>query len=203
MNCARSAGYLLFVGALAVLPSCDGGDETTSSGGGVTAIANSDDAEFFLQSMIEGVVQRNVLLNLDTETPNGTVVSGSLGGSATVSGTARYISGQSCGMDCVESHHETELTIVFDDFSVMSNDNTQARVSGEISYTDDTWSRQSGMNYSSGGWVGGSGSNVHGRFVVDGDWGLDDVVSFTFSAYKGDLYSMTGDVSCSNGTYYF
>ena len=90
-------------------------------------------------------------------------------------------------------------SMVFTKYRVMSNDNTESTVSGTVHYTDNTWSRQSGLGHSSGGKIETDGSGVDYKAVFDNS-GYQD--KFSFSASGATLYSFSGWCIPKNGIRY-
>jgi hypothetical protein len=132
-----------------------------------------------------------------------TVVSG-LSGSATVSGIETYIVGASCGTDCVTSSRNINITVVFNGYKVKSSDNTTTTITGTVTYADDTWSRQSGLSYSSGGSVRISSKSTVNVDVAEtsGSFAYSDAI--TFYASDSNASYVKGWCIAKNGiTYYF
>ncbi len=197
-NCSRLLS-LACIALLAVFFGCD----SSGDGGGdanIEAITSEGSAEFVVEDLSEGVAYNCVVSEIDHGTHSGTVVAGG-SGTAAVTGDSTYTSGISCGSDCVRSETDTDLTIVYNNFTCMTADNTEATISGTVTYTDNTWSSQSGFSYSSGGSVAIEGSNVAYRVVdVDGSWGYSDTI--TFSATGNSAAYLSGWCQPSNGTVY-
>ncbi|MBN2213432.1 MAG: hypothetical protein JW723_04245 [Bacteroidales bacterium] len=150
-------------------------------------VTDGYDAEYLIRHIAEGVIDA-VLDDLSHGTYSGTIVNG-ISGNASVSGDYYYTSGIDCGTDCVRSEKDIDLTVVFSNYKVMSCDNCEATITGTVYYTDNTWSRQSGLSYSSGGRITVEGEDVAFKEVYDGSWGYSDVISFYASRSPGDSFS--------------
>lgn len=150
-------------------------------------ITDGYDAEFLIRHIAEGVMDA-VLDDLSHGTYSGTRVYG-ISGDAVVSGDYYFTSGIDCGTDCVRSERDIDLTVVFSNYKAMSCDNCEATITGTVYYTDNTWSRQSGLSYSSGGTISVAGEDVIFKEVYDGSWGYSDVISFYASRSSGSSFS--------------
>lgn len=195
---------ILFAALLTVsLTGCPEEDDWDEGGGrGIEPITSGSAGQFVVRQLADGAIEKNINAALANGTYDGTVVNG-MSGTATVDGHYHYDRGMSCGTDCVRSVHDASMTIVFDRFRVTTSDNSEITVSGTVAYTNTTWSRQSGLSYSSGGKVRVSGSNVDCTWIVDSDgdrWGYSDTISFDAS---GDSAAyVNGSISASNGSTY-
>lgn len=177
---------IMFFVLAALSAGCE--KDKNSEDSNLDPITNKYDAEDLIRHIADGVMN-TVLDDLSHGTYTGTTVFG-ISGTASVSGDYYYYSGISCGTDCVRSETEIDLTIVFDNYHVMSCDNCEATISGTVSFTNNKWSRQSGLGYSSGGSITVSGQNVAFKEVYNGNRGYSDVISF--SAAGSDIYSISG-----------
>ena len=144
-------------------------------------ITNAAEAAFAVQGVASAI--DDVLGNLAHGTYTNEVVSG-VSGTASVAGEKYYYSGVDCGYDCVRSYNDTAIEIVFADYKAVycDYDTCATTLSGTVTYTDDTWSRQQGSYYTSGGSVVMAGSDVSCYTVVSpgyiADWGYQDTISF-------------------------
>jgi hypothetical protein len=185
---ARKMNFLpLFVFCLlvSIFSGCEKDNDSEDSN--LDPIADGYDAEFLIRHIAEGLMDA-VLDNLSHGTYNGTIVYG-ISGEASVYGDYYYTSGIDCGTDCVRSERDIDLTVSFSNYKVMSCDNCEATITGTVYYTDNTWSRQSGLSYSSGGTISVAGENVKFKEVYDDSWGYSDVITFYASRYSGSSFS--------------
>lgn len=210
MNTGALSGVSMAL-VLALLTACgpsdDGWDPSDPLVTGcypIGPISDSHDADSFVRWLVFYTARDNVRSGLLNGTYVNSTVAGTLGGSATLSGTVSYMSGIDCGPMCVRSENHTNLHIVFNNFQVMCQNNVRATVNGAMDYADDTWNQQSGMGYTSGGALDAQGTNVSCSFVNtdDEECGFyEDTISFDVSAPKGDMYGMEGWVAGTSGTY--
>jgi hypothetical protein len=170
----------------------------TGSDSSLQSITHDYDAEFIIGNLISGVLYNNVVAKITQGNHSGTSVEG-LSGNVRVTGKFNFSSGINCGTDCVKSESDIDLTMVFTKYRVMSNDNTESTISGTVHYTDNTWSRQSGLGHSSGGTIEADGSGVDYKAVFDNS-GYQD--KFSFSASGATLYSFSGWCIPKNGIRY-
>lgn len=204
MKVTRNAMSLVSMIALGgVLAGC-GGAPGGSAGGGttVTGVTSAGAAQFVVTDLASRAIGQNLLQGLTLNTsPSGQVVAGTLGGSATVSGTFDFTS-SSCGSNCVTNSDAVDLTMVFTHYTVMTASNTKATVDGTVSYSDHTWSEQSNTSFYSGGSMSLTGSGVHYRVVdVGGYWGYDDTLAFNVSGPSPD--TLSGQCASGSGTFTF
>ena len=191
----------LFV-CMLTLSGCGGGGGGGEGGGGSGAapISSSSNARFVVRDIADGVINRNLLPSLSNGSHTQTLVSG-LSGTATVSGTETYSVGQSCGTNCVRTSANVSITIVFSSYAVMSANNTRTTLTGTVTYTDYTWSQQSGLSYSSGGSVSVGGNGVSYHIVeTSGSFAYSDTITFDASG-SGPAY-VNGWCRPGNGTTY-
>jgi hypothetical protein len=184
---------------LILLSAAECSDENkTSSDSKLKSIEEDYDAEFMVTEIADGIIDPNVLSALSRGSYTGKVVSG-LSGTATVSGLVDYSSHVSCGSDCVKSETDINLTIVFDEYRVMSCTNCESVITGTVNYINNLWSRQSGLYYSSGGLIYLEGTDVALKIMIDeGSWGYDDIINFDASGSS----SMSGWCKASDGNTY-
>lgn len=155
------------------------GDNGDGENANIDPISTSGSAEFVVKDIANGIVVNNILDRLDHGTFEGTELAGN-SGNAAVSGKYEYNGNLSCGSDCTKSETDIRLTIVLDAFEVMTASNTEAKVGGTITYTDDRWSRQVVYSYASGGGVTIEGTDIDYRVVdIDGSWGYKDRITFS------------------------
>ncbi len=148
MSTTKRYVCLLVLCQPALLAACGGEEEEGSPSESVTSIKSSAAAKDVARDIV--AVSLEVRKGLSNGSYGGTIVSGK-SGSAIVSGTVSYQSGISCGSDCVQSGNNTSLVIAFNRCAVNTASNTTTTISGTINFADTTYSRQSGLSYSSGG----------------------------------------------------
>lgn len=190
--------FCLFLGFLLVLSTACKKENESSN---IQAITDKYAAEDNVKHIAEGVMN-TILKDLPSGAHNGEVING-ISGTANVSGDNYYYSNIDCGSDCVKSEADIDITVVFNNYNAKSCDNCDATISGTVRYTDNTWSRQSGLNYSSGGTISCSGNNVSFTEIFTSDystWGYSDVISF--SASGKSYYKLSGWCTASNGETY-
>jgi len=145
-----------------------------------------------------------VRTGLSNGTYSNTQVPGTTG-TATLAGTVSFQSGLSCGSSCVRSQNNTNLTIVFNQFVASATSNTSTTVTGTITYSDNEWSQQSGLNYSSGGslCVSNTGGLTYRMVGTDpgSTLGVSDVI-LSFNSC-GSSVSQSGSMTTSSGTFSF
>jgi hypothetical protein len=176
--------FMLFI-LTGIYSGCE--KDSDSEDSNLDPITNDYDAEFLIRHIAEGLMDA-VLDDLSHGTYSGIKIYG-ISGDASVSGDYYYTSGIDCGTDCVRSERDIDLTVAFNKYKVMSCDNCEATITGTIYYTDNTWSRQSGLSYSSGGTITVAGDNVVFKEVYDGRWGYSDVITFYASRSSGSSFS--------------
>ncbi len=179
---------------------CGGGGDDGGGSSNTEAITSKDSAQWLVENLSEGVTYNCVVSEVNHGTHNGTVINEG-GGTAIVSGSYDYDSNISCGSNCVRSETDADLTIVYLNFKCMANSNVEGIVTGTVNYSDNTWSRQSGTSYSSGGSVSIEGSDVSYRARdVDGSFDYSDTISFNASGNSAGYLS--GWCRPSNGNTY-
>lgn len=186
---------------LVSLSGCGGDSENGGSDSNIESITSRGNAKFVVEDLADGVIHANVIRSFSHGTYNGTVLYGN-SGTATVTGDYYYKSGVYCGHNCIRDENDTSLTITFDNYRVMSADNTEAIITGTVTFTDDTWSQQLGaFPYTSGGGITVQGSDIAYKVVeVDGSWGYSDTI--TFSASGKYAWSLSGWCQASDGNTY-
>lgn len=185
---------------LLIAMACKKEDEN-SENSNLEAITDKYAAEDNVQHIADRLMKA-VFNNLPNGTYTNQVVNG-VSGTATISGNKLFQSGIDCGYDCVKSQTDYDLTIVFANYNAKTCDNCDATISGTVHYSDNRWSRQSGLNYSSGGTISCSGNNITFKEVITSDyniWGYSDIISF--SASGGSTYKLSGWLTASNGETY-
>jgi hypothetical protein len=190
----RVAGGLLALNTLAC------GEGTTEPG--FPAIETTLAAEYAAKDIFSAA--RAVRLGLANGSFSSQSVSGN-SGTAAVTGTVNYQSGISCGSSCVRSQNATTITIVFNQFVVNTASNTTTTLTGTVVFTDNTWSQQSGLSYSSGGTSCiVAQSTITYRYVgtdAAGQFGASDTITALDSC--GDQFSQSGDLSTASRTFSF
>jgi hypothetical protein len=190
-----------------VLAGCGGGDDEDPNNGwtcvggcsseGVTAV-NNDVRAGRLASAIGQAAHAAV----PTGTFTGRAVAG-LSGTATYSGHATSSSG-SCGTDCVSRTTDVKVTVVFSGYRVKVASNQELTLTGTASLTDNTWSRQNGLSYSSGGSMTVSSTRLVARdAITDANgqvWGESDTIALSTGSAGGSNWS--GSMVPSNGVTY-
>lgn len=201
MKLLRAVASIVSIVVLAGVMTGCGGASSSGGGSNVRGITSASDASFVIQDMADGVLGNNLFNGLTANTsPSGQVVPGSIGGSASVTGTYDYSPSVSCGASCTTSQWNVSLTIVFNDYTVMTASNTKTTVNGTVTYTSDLWSEQNGTNYSFGGTETINGSSVHYRVVdVNGYWGYDDTITFGVSGPSTS--GLSGQCTSGSGTF--
>ena len=118
-----------------------------------------------------------------------------ISGSAILSGIYASDTDIDCGYDCLKSQHNINLVILFSDYNVMVYDTCEVTITGTVGYSNNSWSRQSGDNHTSGGFICLSGYEVSFKIVMDNSWGYQDVITFYVKGCNGN--SLSG--SCTGG----
>lgn len=178
-------------------------DEEEGVDGGITGVDNSAKAESVVEQLADGVIGRNLLDQISSGVSySDHTVSGSQGGSASVSGLEYYSGQVDCGSSCVESTYEVTITVVFNGYKVMSSDNVVATVTGTVNYYEYSYSRQSGLSYSSSKSLNIDGNSVQVSFIPTDivNWGYVDTISFSASGKTAGLLS--GSVTTAGGANY-
>jgi hypothetical protein len=188
---------ILFV--FVFLLSYDCKKKDAGSDANLDPIESEYSAEFIIKNLAEGVIYNKVLYSLAFGTYSNEIVNGT-SGTAKMTGIYNYTANISCGTDCIRSVTNVNVTIVFDHYQVMSCTNCESIVTGTITYTDNTWSQQSGLSHTSGGSISLAGTGVAFKELIDGgSSGWNDVISFSAS---GDFYNMSGWCKAGNGITY-
>lgn len=181
------------------LVACEEEEEETSSDG-ITGVDSSAKAESVVEQLADGVIDRNLLDQISSNVNyTNHSVSGSQGGSATVTGLEYYSGQVSCGSSCVKSTYEVTITVSFNGYKVKSSDNVVATISGTVNYYAYSYSQQSGLSYSSSKTVRIDGNSVQVSFVPTDivNWGYVDTISFSASGKTAGLLS--GSVTTAGG----
>lgn len=193
--------YSLLLPGLLSLALCMIGCNGNPAYSNLDPIEDDYTAELTVQRIMSGVIEDNVLGNLENGTFTDEVVTG-LSGTATVDGYESYTQ-SSCGDFCTEREYNAEVTIVFSNFTVNSASNAVTTISGTIYYKDYDYSRQSGVSsYSSSrSYTIRSTSTIQYRMTADNEWGYEDIL--TFSASGSNPYQPSGSMRTNSGTYFF
>lgn len=190
----------VLVGCIFLLTvSCSSEEDDSNSN--LKPISSDDMAEQIVEELAEQIIDQNVLASLSHGTYSDQIVNGR-SGTAKVTGTYEFQSGIDCGYDCIKSESNVNVTVIFGKYKVISYDNCEATIaSGAIRYTDETWSEQYGLNYSSGGTIKIEGTDVKFKDICDGgSFGYDDVLSF--SASGSSVNKLHGWCTASDGNTY-
>lgn len=179
-----------------ILQGCNKGNKGDENSN-LDPINDKSTAEYCVKQIADGVMNK-LLGDLDYGTYTNEKING-ISGDATVSGDKYYNSNISCGSDCVRSETDIDLAIIFNNYVVMSCDNCRSEITGTVYYKDNTWTQQSGLNYSSGGVISCQGNNISYKITSDG-WGYED--NITFSASGKSIYSLSGWCTAKNGETY-
>ena len=147
----QRCSHLVVAVLLPLLSACGGGGDDGEGGGGgdfvpITSIQPA--------SLLAGAIADATANLVSTGTYSNTVVNGSSGGTATVSGSKSYSGTQSCGSSCVTSSNSANLTITYNDYyapPTRSHTNSKVRLTGTVTFTDNRRSTQNGLSYSSSG----------------------------------------------------
>lgn len=188
---------ILLMGPLAGCVEDDGTD------GGSPAKATSSSGAEFLVKGVAAAAADGVVAKLSQGDHRGTVVQG-LAGRAIATGRVSFTNNANCGTSCVESVSNTEVVLQFENFRAAAGTNSEATVTGRVVYRDDSWNRQSGGSYSSGGStaVGGEGVRARYTFTDNGrTTGWDDTIAFSASAASPSGI-FRGSCTPSNGQTY-
>lgn len=125
-------------------------------------------------------------------------------GTAIATGHINYENNVSCGSDCIRSSSDVSITVVFNNYKGPVADNEDVTLTGTVTYSDTTWSRQSGLSYTSGGSISVSGTNVQYYSLATTDysqWGYQDTITFSGSG-DGIHAPFSGWCTASNGETY-
>ncbi|MEJ2641881.1 MAG: hypothetical protein P8010_20130, partial [Desulfosarcinaceae bacterium] len=153
-------GFLrLFVICLVLLLSVSCGTDSDSDDGdnNIEAITDEYAAEDAVKNVAD-LVYNDLLDSLSTGSFTDEEVYGTTG-SAIATGRINYENHVSCGSDCVRSSSDVSITVVFNNYKGPVSDNEEVTLTGTVTYSDTTWSRQSGLSYTSGGSIAVSGTD--------------------------------------------
>jgi hypothetical protein len=142
--------HLVVAALLALLSACGGGGDDGGGGGSedFVPITSTQPA-----SLVAGAIGDATANLVPSGTYNNTLINGSSGGTATVSGSKSFSGTQSCGSSCVSSSNSANLTITYNDYYAPPgrSTNTRVRLTGTVTFTDNRRSTQSGLSFSSSG----------------------------------------------------
>ena len=141
--------HLVFAALLPLLCACGGGGDDGDGGGeDLVPITSTQPA-----SLVAGAIGDATANLVPSGTYNNTVINGSSGGTATVSGSKSFSGTQSCGSSCVSSSNSANLTITYIDYYAPPgrSTNTKVRLTGTVTFTDNRRSTQNGLSFSSSG----------------------------------------------------
>jgi hypothetical protein len=142
--------HLVAAALLPLLSACGGGGDEGDGGGGedFVPITSTQPA-----SLVAGAIGDATANLVSSGSYNNTVINGSSGGTATVSGTKSFSGTQSCGSSCVSSSNSANLTITYNDYYAPPgrSTNTKVRLTGTVTFSDNRRSTQSGLSFSSSG----------------------------------------------------
>lgn len=200
---AKTAGLALTT----ALAACGGGGDEDPNNGwvcvggcaaeGVTAVTDDIKARRLARAISEVLSDA-----VPAGTYTGRMVAG-LSGTATFTGRALSTS-TSCGTDCIRRAQDVSITVVFSAFRVRSGGNSELTLTGSATFVDTTWSRQSGLSYSSGGSATVTATGLAARHAIteaDGRvWGENDNVRVTSRYTPGQSWS--GTLVPGNGVSY-
>ena len=146
----QRCSHLVVAVLLPLLSACGGGGDDGDGGDGGDFVPITSTQPANLVAAAIGDATANLV---STGTYNNTIVNGSSGGTATVSGSKSYSGYQSCGSDCVSTSNTANLTITYNDYYAPPgrSSNTKVRLTGTVTFTDNRRSTQSGLSYSSSG----------------------------------------------------
>ena len=156
--------------------------------------------------LVAGAIADATAAVVPVGTYSNTVINGSSGGTATVSGTESFSGNQSCGSSCVSSTNSANLIITYNNFFVRpgSSTNTRIRITGSVTFTDNRSSTQNGLSFSSSGQMRVTANNTLTATleIVDGTGthGYTDTLS-SFTAF-GTGTTWDGTLRPANGTTY-
>lgn len=198
--------YLLLPGLITIMVvgcgSGGGGDSNGSSSPNIEAISDDWTAEDAVKDVAE-VVYNELLPSLSHGTYSAEEVQGTTG-NALVSGDYYFYNDVYCGSMCNKDYNDTDLIIVFTNYTGKTSDNSEATLTGTVTYSDNTWNQQSGTYYSSGGSIAVSGNDVSYDWEAWNDyktWGVSDTI--TFSGFGSSIHgSFSGWCTPSNGVTY-
>src|SRR5687768_15209950 len=105
--------HLVVAALLPLLCACGGGGDDGDGGGGedFVPITSTQPA-----SLVAGAIGDATANLVPSGTYNNTVINGSSGGTATVSGSKSFSGTQSCGSSCVSSSNSANLTITYNGY---------------------------------------------------------------------------------------
>jgi hypothetical protein len=142
--------HLVAAALLPLLSACGGGGDEGDGGGGedFVPITSTQPA-----SLVAGAIGDATANLVSSGSYNNTVINGSSGGTATVSGSKSFSGTQSCGSSCVSSSNSANLTITYNDYYAPPgrSTNTKVRLTGTVTFSDNRRSTQSGLSFSSSG----------------------------------------------------
>ena len=189
--------------ALAWTAGCGGGGDDPDNGWtcvggcateGVTAVDNDTRAKRLANAIAEAAIE-----GIPDGTFSGKVVQG-LSGSATFTGTSSFAQ-TSCGTDCSHRANNKNVQAVFSSYRVKVGTD-EVTLTGTAVITDNEWSQQSGLNYSSGGAYRVQSPKLIARHAMTDSrgnvWGEADTVAIDVVA-SGDW---AGSLLATNGVTY-
>lgn len=123
-----------------------------------------------------------------------------LAGTATFSGASSHTESD-CGTDCLRRTTNTNVTVVFSGYHVKVGTD-DVTLSGTATITNNQWSQQSGLAYSSGGALRVQSTRLVARHAITQSngqvWGEADTVAVSISSNG----SWSGSVQGANGVTY-
>ena len=202
----RRAMAVVLLAALALGACGGGGDDDPNNGWvcvggcpseGVTAVNNADRAERLVSAIAE------VALGA---IPSGTYSNRSVNGdsgSATFSGHSTS-SRTSCGSNCTQLAHDTDVDAVFNGFRVALGSNQWVTLNGTMTISDTTSNRTTPTTSTSSGSVLVQTSRLQARHEITEStgqvWGEADTVAVSARSSSGSSWS--GTLQASNGANY-
>jgi len=197
----KTQHHIIVLALIALLSACiDEGDDGSSKVDSINPVDDSFSAKLTAGDI--AVIAEDIVAGLAQGSHSDTVVNGK-SGTATVTGSISTTD-SNCGTDCLSTHSNHSITIVFNKYSVNSSSNEVTKISsGSVFYTDSRYYQQSGLNYTSGGGISIEGANMEFESIGTDSVGTfgtrDSIVSVLASGSSTSFSSLSGSLATESG----